>query len=384
MFKTNALDSVSNEYVDEEPATSTPGTRLEADDRNIVQDELVNAVESSGQTLDGSGTFTNNDQLAQAMATYGGGGASFAVDTGVADAYVLALAGDLQHRKEYFDGLELTFIVDNANTGASTVNYEGLGLKDIKTHDGSVLYPRALDGLITIIYSEPEDYFLLKHTNQSNSVSLKSTLITSSTTFQHDPRTIMSKFTAIGGGGGGGGTDGQGSGTAVSGRAGAGAGWCIKNVNNPTGDYVILIGALGDGGLSGVNSGGDGGDTTVVGSGIDIVANGGSGGIGIAGTSGSITGIGTEGGESSGGDINGKGLSAHVSGVNSAKLASTSISGVCPIFGGGVRAVSASSGLNAEQYGEGGGASYGIDSATNYTGGDGFQGVVIIEELLGA
>lgn len=67
MFKTTALDSVANEYVDE--VGVTPGTRLEADDRNIIQDELVNAVEGAGLTLDAGGT--NRDQLLEAMSILG-------------------------------------------------------------------------------------------------------------------------------------------------------------------------------------------------------------------------------------------------------------------------------------------------------------------------
>lgn len=74
MFKTTALDHVGNAYVDKDVPTSTPGTRLEADDRNIIQDELVNAVEASGQILDASGVFTNNDQLAAAIAAAAAGG----------------------------------------------------------------------------------------------------------------------------------------------------------------------------------------------------------------------------------------------------------------------------------------------------------------------
>lgn len=65
MFKTTALNSVANAYVDKDDSTSTPGTRLEADDRNIIQDEMVNAVERSGQTLSAGGTI--DDQLAQAF-----------------------------------------------------------------------------------------------------------------------------------------------------------------------------------------------------------------------------------------------------------------------------------------------------------------------------
>lgn len=69
MFKTDALDSVGNAYVDE--VGVTPGTRIEADDKNITQDEIVNAVEGSGQTLDASGVFTNNAQLLEAMKRLG-------------------------------------------------------------------------------------------------------------------------------------------------------------------------------------------------------------------------------------------------------------------------------------------------------------------------
>lgn len=59
MFKTTALNSVANAYVDKDDPTSTPGTRLEADDRNITQDELVNAVEGLFLALDATGTLRN-------------------------------------------------------------------------------------------------------------------------------------------------------------------------------------------------------------------------------------------------------------------------------------------------------------------------------------
>lgn len=68
MFETTALDSVANRYVDKHVPTSTPGTRLEADDRNIIQDELVNAIEDSGQTLDPTGV--DRVQLSSAMFLY--------------------------------------------------------------------------------------------------------------------------------------------------------------------------------------------------------------------------------------------------------------------------------------------------------------------------
>ena len=63
MFKTTALDHVANEYVDKNVGASIPGTRLEADDRNILQDELVAIVEELGITLDATGTNRNQLRL---------------------------------------------------------------------------------------------------------------------------------------------------------------------------------------------------------------------------------------------------------------------------------------------------------------------------------
>ena len=65
MFKTTALDSVANAYVDKDVGGGTPGTRLEADDRNIIQDEIVNVVEGAGLPLDPTGA--DRDQLLQAI-----------------------------------------------------------------------------------------------------------------------------------------------------------------------------------------------------------------------------------------------------------------------------------------------------------------------------
>ena len=67
MFKTTALNSTANRFIDE--VGVTPGTRLEADDHNIWMDELVNAVEGAGLTLDATGV--NRDQLLEALQILG-------------------------------------------------------------------------------------------------------------------------------------------------------------------------------------------------------------------------------------------------------------------------------------------------------------------------
>ena len=159
MFKTNALNSVGNAYVDEDTGSGTPGTRLEADDRNITQDELVNTIEGSGQTLDPSGDFTNNDQLGMAMAIYGAGGAGHCIDTGSINDYVLSPESSRKGSPILFDGLTLSFAPNIINNNESTVNYNGIGDKSIKKLGGVALGGGEISGGVVIKYNSTSDYF---------------------------------------------------------------------------------------------------------------------------------------------------------------------------------------------------------------------------------
>ena len=124
MFKTTALDSVANRYVDKNVGTSTPGTRLEEADRNIEMDELVASVEASGQTLDAAGT--KRSQVARAMFLNGVGAQSL-VDSGGANAKVLVPvtgASGYVFGESYAQLTGAAFMFKNlvTNTGATTVN----------------------------------------------------------------------------------------------------------------------------------------------------------------------------------------------------------------------------------------------------------------------
>jgi hypothetical protein len=138
MFKTNATGSVGNEYVNQD-LPGTPGTVLDADDRNITQEELVNAVESSAQTLDPSGVDDN--QLARAILSIGCAaqtGAEFgsANDYRVVHSRVgLVFPLDLA----LMDGFILVFKVTNTNTGASTFEYLGVDAKPLTYRNGDPL-----------------------------------------------------------------------------------------------------------------------------------------------------------------------------------------------------------------------------------------------------
>lgn len=67
-------------------------------------------------------------------ATINAGTVNFAVDTGTANAYLVALP---MTAASYTDGLSVTMRPLNANTGACTINVDSLGVKSIKTGDNT-------------------------------------------------------------------------------------------------------------------------------------------------------------------------------------------------------------------------------------------------------
>lgn len=66
-----------------------------------------------------------------------GGAENFAVDAGAANAYVITVGAG--YLTSYDVGMTVRMRATNANTGASTINVNGLGLKEIRRGDGTVL-----------------------------------------------------------------------------------------------------------------------------------------------------------------------------------------------------------------------------------------------------
>ena len=88
--------------------------------------EIENVIEDTGQTL----SDLDLSQLGKGIAGYVANG-NFYTDAGVADAYVLTTIGSKQSATAYTDGFTASFVAGNNNTGASTVNIAGLGIKNI-------------------------------------------------------------------------------------------------------------------------------------------------------------------------------------------------------------------------------------------------------------
>jgi len=168
MFKTTALDSVGNAYVDE--VGVTPGTRIEADDLNIKQDELVNAVEAAGLTLDAAGV--KRSQIAQAMFLNGVGAQSMD-DGGTANAKILTPstgASGYVFGENYtqLDGALFVFKNVVLSTGAVTIDCGQtagtlLGVKSLTLPDGSALTGGELlaDAYVLTLYDLGNDRFEL-------------------------------------------------------------------------------------------------------------------------------------------------------------------------------------------------------------------------------
>ena len=153
MFKTNAPDSAGNAYVDIDEGLGTPGTRLTAEDRNVIQDELVNAVESSGQVIDVAGGVKSN-QIARAMTTAGLSSIS-GVDTGVANAYAVSPRNSglvLPESLAALDGATVAFFSSNVNTGAATLDFGGLGAATFTAPLGVALKGGEISGWVMATY----------------------------------------------------------------------------------------------------------------------------------------------------------------------------------------------------------------------------------------
>lgn len=120
---------------------------LPANGFNSIVSELENTVTDSGQTLDASAE-TDPDpspvQLSRAL-TEASQSADFYTDGGAADAYVLTAAGNWRQSTSYRNGQHFRFIPDNANTGASTINVSGLGVKTLENVNGTPLNAGQLD-----------------------------------------------------------------------------------------------------------------------------------------------------------------------------------------------------------------------------------------------
>lgn len=111
------------------------GNTLSATEFNQIPTELETVQTSSGQTS----SDAILDQVAIGIARYSA--CNFYTDSGTANAYILSPKGSFKSPVSatvgYFDGMTIKFRAGNANTGASTVNVNSAGVKNLKQADGT-------------------------------------------------------------------------------------------------------------------------------------------------------------------------------------------------------------------------------------------------------
>lgn len=113
------------------------GNTVGASEWNQLAD-VDNFVISSGQTP----ATSNLEQLGIGSARYSSGG-QFFTDSGTANAYVLSPVSPFKSPvssgagEGYFNGMIISFRAGNANSGASTVNVNGAGVKNLKKANGT-------------------------------------------------------------------------------------------------------------------------------------------------------------------------------------------------------------------------------------------------------
>jgi len=129
-------------------------------DANNIKAETDNYIDTSSQTKSESDLF----QMAKTGAVVASKGDFYKESAGsAADVYLLEADDDLANVWRLKNGMRFRFKVVNANTGASTVNINSLGVKDLKLNGGSALAGGELvvNQNVEMVFDETNDYFVL-------------------------------------------------------------------------------------------------------------------------------------------------------------------------------------------------------------------------------
>lgn len=310
----NLFGAGKNGYRDGNKAAGINPTELSAAIMNGLQEELAAIPESVGMVLDSA----NNHQVLEAIQRMiDAQSGNYALDTGAANAYVIALNPAIA---AYPDGLTVRFKIANGNTGASTLN-AGAGPAPLVNDAGGALVQgdAPAGNIATATYIAAAGKFYLTSMVQSQFKSQPHTIqkfTSGSGTYTTPAGCVAIKVRMVGGGSGGsgsgeansGGSGGAGGtttfGTALLTATGASAS-SLGYSNGSAGVATIGVGISGialkgatggaasqgaAGGVSQYSSGGSGGSSPfggaggslIVGAGYSAEPNSGSGGGGAS------------------------------------------------------------------------------------------------------
>ncbi len=285
----------------------------------------------------------------------------YAADAGSNDTYVITVT---PAPAAYAVGQVFTFKANTVNTGAATLNVNGLGAKTIKKIGGAsdLTSGNIAAGQDCIVIYDGTNFQLAS--NVPNSTSYSTTEFTSSGTYTKSAGLKYAIVLAIGPGGSGG----SGNGSVAGGGGGGGA---INSAVIPASliksTETVTVGTGGAAKVSNNQNGDSGSGASSFGS----LLSAGAGAGGLSSTTGGAGGTAT-GGIAGGAGGNGGGSGAGGGGGGGAGGATTSTGGTSTGTAGGT---AGPAGTNESNLGNGGvGATYGgagVVAATNYGGGGG-------------
>lgn len=123
---------------------------------NAYTQEINNAIKAAGISL----TDADTSQLAMALSVVASASHSYAA-SGSANSITLNSVAGIAGPKSYVDGMECNFTATNPNTGQTTVNVNGLGVKPIKNVAYQPLSGGEISGFVTLIFKKAQDCFFV-------------------------------------------------------------------------------------------------------------------------------------------------------------------------------------------------------------------------------
>lgn len=284
----------------------------------------------------------------------------------------------------YTRGLRFWFVPAVSNGGATTLNINGLGAKNVLKYNGIPLL--ALDliaGAPALVFYDGVSFYLINPMTAQSGRLINTQTFTSSGTYTATAGTTFVIVEVLSGGGGGGGGAATGAGTLSCGAGGGSGAYGKTRITSGFAGATVTVGAAGTAGAIG-GIGGAGGTTSF---GAFITATGGVGG-GTAAAAAANQAQGGGGGICTGGTIiNGQGSPGLRTAYSFAadSFAESGAGGSSGYGGGGTTAIIATSagnvaGIAGTGFGSGGSGATTGPSQGGAGGGAGTGGFVIVSE----
>lgn len=131
-----------------------------AESLNAFTQEINNLVTSMGLEINETSFEQIANGIIKGIAT-----GNFYEYSGTENAVVLTSLGSKTAALTYYDGMQAAFISTLTNTGAATINIDGIGVKNIKDQDGNDLVGGEISGYMKLVYRTDDDFFTLVTTS---------------------------------------------------------------------------------------------------------------------------------------------------------------------------------------------------------------------------